>query len=84
MSQEDIIEFLEKEYHKNSERKFSREEIKQGIRKTIGDSPLNHSLRVLSYYGEIEREIKGDTRFNKTYRYRYIPSGSFKIVVLKK
>jgi hypothetical protein len=84
MGQREVIDFLSKEYRKNSERKFSKEEIKQGIGKAIGDSPLNHSLRVLSYYREIEREIKGDTKFNKTYRYRYIPNGPFKIVVLKK
>ena len=84
MGQGDVIEFLEKEYRKNPERKLSKEEIKQGIGKAIGNSPLNHSLKVLSYYGEIEREIKGDTRFNKTYSYRYIPNGPFKIVVLKK
>jgi hypothetical protein len=78
MGQREVIEFLEKQFYKNPERKFTREEIEVGIKRAV----KNYSLKSMAEHGDIYREhedlLKGKTRF-RSFRYRYIPNGNFLI-----
>jgi len=78
MGQGDIIQFLEREFRKDSTRTFTKKEIENGIEKTIRE----YSLRSLVNHGEIYREpevtITSKGRHER-YRYRYLPNGPFLI-----
>jgi hypothetical protein len=74
MGQSDIIEFLEREYYKNSDRKFTKKEIEDGTGKTVKD----YSLRTLAKNREIYREVDEEAikLGHRKYRYRYVPNGN--------
>jgi len=83
MVQADVIKFLEREYHKDSERTFTKREIENGLKGNIKD----HSLRSLVKYGEISRELE-EVSMNgcgfRQFRYRYVPNGPFKIISFRR
>ncbi|MEM5872326.1 MAG: hypothetical protein QXD55_00475 [Candidatus Aenigmatarchaeota archaeon] len=78
MGQKEIIEFLEKEYFKDPNKSFTKEEIE----KVIGKSIKYYSLNSMADFGEIERQVE-TIRTNKCkfkrYKYRYLPNGPFLI-----
>lgn len=71
MGQSDVLEFLEKEYYKDPDRKFTRKEIED----VTGKSVKGYSIRALSKNGEIHREIDEEASKlgHRKYIYRYIP-----------
>jgi len=84
MAQADVIEFLESEYYKDPERKFTKREIENGIKMGIKD----HSLITLVKYGEVTRErekLIGKRGYvYRQYRYGYVPNGPFKIISFRR
>ena len=83
MGQEDIIKFLEKEFHKNPERTFTKEEIGIGTGKGI----KYYSLNSLVDHGEIIREYEiviTNKCGYRQFRYRYLPNGPFLITNFRK
>jgi hypothetical protein len=79
MGQSDVLEFLEREYSRNPKSDFYREDIKKGSGNNVGNAVLNHSLRILVRYREIERIEAGKNGPNKIWKYRYLPHESSKV-----
>jgi len=83
MGQEDILKFLEKEYFKNPEKSFTKEEIEKNIGKIV----RYYSLNSMVDYGEIEKNvetIKTSKGKFKRFKYRYLLNGSFLIKNFRK
>ena len=77
MGQQEIMDFLEKEYRKNSNRLFTRKEIAIGLGNGIKkDSPyLSRSLRIAREKGDVYWERDNNSKNPKRpFYYRYKPN----------